>query len=256
MNDLFTNTIELIKSSKNMYLSEAATTSLVNGILYYCGWNVFDPSEVVPQFSFNDKRPDLAIKLFEKRKIYIEIKKYQKKLNENNLKQLEGYLKETPDVKLGFLTNSHTWEFYTSITDENNEIKIIKRDQINILKDSDFNVLNFFSKNLSKNKMVDKWYQNNIEILNNYNIHMHQKNAAIYNLRKMQDRRVIEDLERIFYEEKDDITRLNALNGLIDLRDKKDPKSLLETALDDNSTIIKQKAKENLELIIKQEVQL
>lgn len=253
VNDIYTNTLEIIKNSRYRYLSEASTTSLVSGILYSYGWNVFDPSEVEPQFTFYNKRPDLAIKLFEKRKIYIEIKKYEKNLNQKDIKQLEGYLKETPDVQMGFLSNSRTWWFYISSKDENNDIKIVRKDQIDLLKDSDSNIQKFFSNNLSKDKMVDEWYQTNIEILGNHNCLIDQKNAAIYNLRKMKDIKVIDALEKTFFKEEDDTIRLNALNGIVHLSGIKDPKPVLEKALDDQSTKIREKAKEYLDLLKKQQ---
>lgn len=250
MNEIFSNTKEIIEKNKsNIYLSEASTTSLINGILYANGWNVFDPSEVEPQLSIDDKIPDLTLKLFGTRKIYIEIKKIQKRLNKKDVDQLKGYLRHTPDVKLGFLTNSRTWLFFSSSRNENNDIILDIEDRIDIISANEAKILKFFSNHLAKEKMIDELYNTNIEILFDKNSHSNQKNAAIYNLRKIKDKKVLDTLESIFYNEKEDTIRLNALNGLVEMSKEKNPEPILKKALNDQSVIIKEKAKENLEVL-------
>jgi len=85
MNQTLSEMIQIIRIERNEYLNEASITSIVNGILYSYGWNVFDPREVSPQYNIyseeHPKRVDLALKLFGLRKIFIEIKDIKKARN-------------------------------------------------------------------------------------------------------------------------------------------------------------------------------
>ena len=72
MKKILSETIRLIRDEKTEYFNEASITSLVCGILYSYGWNVFDPNEVAPQYNIrSEKHPqrvDLALKLLVKEK--------------------------------------------------------------------------------------------------------------------------------------------------------------------------------------------
>ena len=113
MKKILSETIRLIRDEKTEYFNEASITSLVCGILYSYGWNVFDPNEVAPQYNIrSEKHPqrvDLALKLLVK-KILIEIKDIKRQIKKYEY-QLKGYLNKIPDVKVGILTNSASWWF-------------------------------------------------------------------------------------------------------------------------------------------------
>lgn len=249
MNKILFDTIQIIRNESNEYINEASITSLVNGILYSYGWNVFDPYEVAPQYNIlteaHPKRVDLAIKLFGQREILIEIKDIKKGKNlKKNEKQLKDYLKKTPDVNLGILTNSASWWFYNSNKDENNIIVISRQDKLNILKDDDAFIEKIFSRYLSKEKMAEKWFQRNVNIINSNNS---QKLSAIINLRNMKDKRIYEPLNKIFNEDKEDYPRISALNGIFELHklgklDNEIIYPILKKAMNDQSSYIKKQA--------------
>lgn len=239
MNETLSNTIEMIRDKKRRHLDEYRTTCFINGILYGCGWNIFDPDEVTPQYSSSGKRPDIALGLFDNKNIFVEIKRINRNLN-NDVKQLKGYLMNNKNFKYGFLTNACQWQFYASSVDEYNQIQVELIDQVDI--DENSKIEKFFFNYLSKEKMVEEYFQTNITILKSNNVHDTTMNAAIFNLRKMKDKRVIETFEEIFKnEEYDNNLRLNALNGLVELSNEKYPTHLIKEGLKSDQTRIKSK---------------
>lgn len=258
MNQILSNTIEIIRTQRNEYLNEASITSLINGILYSYGWNVFNPREVAPEYNIysekHPKRVDLALKLFGLRKIFIEIKDQKKGKNlKKHEKQLKGYLNKTPDVKLGILTNASSWWFYNSTKDENFHIKIIEGPKLDIIRDSNSKIENIFSDYLSRKKMADEWFNTYMDILFSDNYHYSEKQTAILNLKKMKDKRLLEPFKRVLNDQEDNITRRTAFDGIIELSEEKDLKPLLIKSLNDKSPEIKMKAVEQLEKMKKQE---
>ena len=152
-----TDTIKIIKENRIEFIDEASITSLINGILYAYGWDVFNPYEVEPQhFVFEDSvysgRVDIALKLFGHRKVFVEIKQSTEKL-EKHEKQIMDYLRKTVDVHVGVLTNAESWWFYTSSIDKNNEIKIKCEEKVNIYLDNDSKIDEILSNYIIKNKI-------------------------------------------------------------------------------------------------------
>lgn len=257
---LFNDIIQLIRNKNIEYINESSITSLINGILYSFGWNVFDPYEVAPQYSVQqsdslyNQYVDLAVKLYGFRKIFIEIKDTKKGKNlKRHEKQLEGYLYRTPDVKTGILTNAESWRFYNSIKDENNQIRIDLEDKINVIKDKDSDIENILSNYLSKERMVNEWYKTYKNILFSDNCHNSYKQFAILKLKTMKDKRVLEPLKRAFNEEEDDITRRSALDGIIELSEEKDLKPFLLQVLNDDQPGIRKTAEIHLENLNKEQ---
>jgi hypothetical protein len=150
MNGL-SDTLQIIRDKRIEFIDEASITSLINGVLYSYGWNVFDPYEVEPQYYVYDGsgffgKVDLALKLFGQRKIFIEIKQSTEKLH-NHEKQIKDYLYNTNDVPVGVLTNASSWWFYICSRDKNNEILIRSSQTIyqkkNLLKSCIMRILIF-----------------------------------------------------------------------------------------------------------------
>ena len=207
-----TDTIKIIKENRIEFIDEASITSLINGILYAYGWDVFNPYEVEPQhFVFEDSvysgRVDIALKLFGHRKVFVEIKQSTEKL-EKHEKQLTDYLRKTVDVHVGVLTNAESWWFYTSSINKNNEIKIKCEEKVNIYLDNDSKFDEILSNYISKTKLVEEWYNTNLDILNS---NSSQRFSALLRLRSMNDKRVIEPLLQIFKEDEDDYMRSSSL---------------------------------------------
>lgn len=244
------DTIQIIREKKIDYIDEASITSLINGVLYAYGWNVFDPYEVEPQHSVYNGKVDLAVKLFRNRKIFIEIKKSSENLK-NHEKQLKDYLRNAVDVQFGVLTNSTSWWFYTTSKDENNHIEIIREAEVDIKKNKDSYIERIFSQYLSKEKLSDEWYETNLEILNS---NSPNRLSSLFRLRSMKDKRIIEPLIKIYKEDVDESMKSSAFFGLMELHKEfglndgyLEP--LLEIALNDKSPNIREQAKKVQEQI-------
>lgn len=268
MKKILSDTIQIIREKDIDSILEASITSLIYGILYSQGWNVFDPYEVIPQHevsqkkgrvkydeieSNSKKKVDLAVELFYRKKIFIEIKKSDQKLIKHE-KQLKDYLLSipkpriglTPEVPIGVLTNATSWWFYEILDDKNNRTKIVRKETVNIDKDNDFDIERIFSNYLSRDKMVEEWYQTNINILNSNNS---QRMSAIRNLRKMKDKRVIEPFKKIITEDNGANLKSVAFEGIIELYDKNDLKTFLKETIHDPSPSMRKRAEKHLEKI-------
>lgn len=268
MNKILSETIRIIREQNIDSILEAGITSLIYGILYSQGWNVFDPYEVVPQhevskikpksdhdgYEWNSKKKvDLAVELFDCTKIFIEIKKSDQKLVRHE-KQLKNYLLSIPKAKIGLkpevpigvLTNATSWWFYEILNNKYNQIKVVRKKTVNIDKDNDFDIERIFSNYLSRDKMVEEWYETNINILNS---NTSQRMSAIRNLRKMKDKRVIEPFKKIIIEDNGANLKSVAFEGIIELYDKNDLKTFLKETLHDPSPSMRERAEKHLEKI-------
>lgn len=133
-------------------ISEARITPLILGVLYYYGWDVFDPNEVIPQYKIPKKYPiprkyvDIALIKSAKRQVFIEIKKVSENLNEHK-PQIIGYLEDAEDVEIGVLTNAVSWIFYNF---DLNSKTIYQEEEINVKNDSDSKIKQIFNKYFSK----------------------------------------------------------------------------------------------------------
>lgn len=104
--------IEKLKGERRLAtLDEAATKQgIILPLLSRLGWDTSNVYQVVPEYSIGGKRVDYALRLVEKNKLFIEVKKPREDL-ENHQEQLLNYsFKE--GVKLAVLTNGSTWWFY------------------------------------------------------------------------------------------------------------------------------------------------
>jgi hypothetical protein len=92
-------------------VSEAQTSQgIVLPILNNLGWDVFDTSEVTPEYSVAGKRVDFALRIQSQNKVFLEIKKTSEDLEKHH-EQLVYYAFQQ-GVKLAILTNGITWQFY------------------------------------------------------------------------------------------------------------------------------------------------
>lgn len=102
---------------------EATKTSIVLPFLQTLGFDVFNPSEVVPEFTADavgkkGEKVDYAIKLGGEIRILIECKGLSTKLDRKHLAQLFRYFTVT-SAKFGILTNGQVFEFYTDLEEPN-----------------------------------------------------------------------------------------------------------------------------------------
>jgi hypothetical protein len=102
---------------------EATKMALVLPFLSALGYNVFDPSEVKPEYTMNiggkkDEKVDYAIFKDGKAVILIECKSCGSNLNEVTFSQLKKYFAFT-EAKFGILTDGIIYRFYTDLNDIN-----------------------------------------------------------------------------------------------------------------------------------------
>lgn len=121
--DLQTNLAELQKRTTEhrevLLTEEAAKTALVMPFIRALGYDVFNPSEVVPEYTADvgtkkGEKVDYAICDSGKVKILIECKPSTVALNLNHASQLFRYFSVT-DARLAILTNGVVYQFYSDV---------------------------------------------------------------------------------------------------------------------------------------------
>ncbi|PSH65515.1 restriction endonuclease [Phyllobacterium sophorae] len=102
-----------------MTTEEAVKTAVVLPFLRSLGYDVFDPSEVIPEFTADavgkkGEKVDYAIKIAGDIRILIECKPISFTLEKKHLDQLYRYFSVT-EAKFAILTNGRTFNFYTDL---------------------------------------------------------------------------------------------------------------------------------------------
>jgi predicted type IV restriction endonuclease len=111
---------ERVKShSSTMATEEAVKTAVVLPFLRSLGYDVFDPTEVVPEFTADavgkkGEKVDYAIKIDNEIRILMECKPISVALDKKHLDQLYRYFSVT-NAKFAILTNGRTFNFYTDL---------------------------------------------------------------------------------------------------------------------------------------------
>jgi predicted type IV restriction endonuclease len=115
---------ERVKShSSSMVTEEAVKTAVVLPFLRALGYDVFDPFEVIPEFTADavgkkGEKVDYAIKIDGEIRILIECKPISVSLEKKHLDQLFRYFTVT-NAKFAILTNGRTFNFYTDLEEQN-----------------------------------------------------------------------------------------------------------------------------------------
>jgi len=112
----------LIKIKPNVLTEEATKHSMVIPLLQILGYNVFDPTEVIPEFvaDFGIKKGekvDYAIMINNEPLILVEAKHCAVNLDPHN-SQLVRYFTSTK-AKFAILTNGIQYQFFTDLDDKN-----------------------------------------------------------------------------------------------------------------------------------------
>ncbi|MQX15778.1 restriction endonuclease [Sinorhizobium terangae] len=102
-----------------MATEEAVKTAVVLPFLRSLGYEVFDPTEVIPEFTADavgkkGEKVDYAIKIDGEIRILIECKPISVTLEKKHLDQLYRYFSVT-NAKFAILTNGRTFNFYTDL---------------------------------------------------------------------------------------------------------------------------------------------
>lgn len=154
-----------IESTKNNVCTEEATkNAFIMPFIRALGYDVFDPNEVVPEFTADvgikqGEKIDYAIFKDGEPIVLIECKKAGVDLNAGNESQLFRYFTATP-AKFAILTNGITYKFFTDLDDKN------KMDTTPFLS---FNILKIKDSHLSELLKFQKESFNFDEILSTAN---------------------------------------------------------------------------------------
>ncbi len=99
------DTVPLLK------LDESATKQgVVLRLLSIAGWNPFDVSKVMPEYTVGNRRVDFALNANSSNTVFVEVKRPSEDLSHHQQQLLEYCFQE--GVKLSALTNGRTWWFY------------------------------------------------------------------------------------------------------------------------------------------------
>lgn len=115
-----------VKSNpSSMATEEAVKTAVILPFLNALGYDIFNPSEVIPEFTADavgkkGEKVDYAIKIKDDIGILIECKPITMALEKKHLSQLFRYFTVTK-AKFAILTNGKTFNFYTDL-DETNKL--------------------------------------------------------------------------------------------------------------------------------------
>ena len=103
---------------------EATKSSLVLPFIQMLGYEIFDPTEVVPEFTADvgtkkGEKVDYALVWNGKPVILIEVKKYGNNLDEEEMSQLLRYFTTVTDARFGILTDGITYRFFSDLDQPN-----------------------------------------------------------------------------------------------------------------------------------------
>ena len=112
MAETIAQAVEQIKSNMSLRsLDESATKqAVVLRLLSLAGWDPFDLTDVVPEYTVGNRRVDFALRPGSTDAVFIEVKRPGENL-ENHQQQLLEYCFQE-GVKLAALTNGRTWWLY------------------------------------------------------------------------------------------------------------------------------------------------
>ena len=107
--------VEQIRSTVSLNgLDESATKQgVVLRLLSLAGWDTFDISQVVPEYTVGTRRVDYALSPGSPNAVFIEVKRPGENLERHQQQLLEYCFQE--GVKLAALTNGRTWWIYLPI---------------------------------------------------------------------------------------------------------------------------------------------
>lgn len=143
---------KVVQEHREVLLTEqAAKTALVMPFLQALGYNVFNPSEVIPEYTCDvgtkkGEKVDYAICSDKTIRMLIECKPANAELNVNNASQLFRYF-STTDARVGILTNGVVYKFFSDIDAPNKmDSKPFFTMQVDSLRKSDLKTLERFTK--------------------------------------------------------------------------------------------------------------
>lgn len=113
-----------LKISPSLTNEEITKTALVLPFIQLLGYDVFDPTEVIPEFQAQagvkkDQRVDYALCKEGNPVILIEAKSYGASLDKEQLDQLKRYFPFVKTARVGILTDGNRYRFFTDLESDN-----------------------------------------------------------------------------------------------------------------------------------------
>ena len=113
-----------VKSGPSLINEEITKTALIMPFIQLLGYDVFDPSEVIPEFQAQagvkkDQRVDYALCKDGNPVILIEAKAYGAPLDKDQLDQLKRYFPFVKTARVGILTDGNRYRFFTDLEADN-----------------------------------------------------------------------------------------------------------------------------------------
>lgn len=143
---------KVVREHREVLLTEqAAKTALVMPFIQALGYNVFNPSEVVPEFTCDvgikkGEKVDYAICNGDSVMMLIECKPANTELNVSNASQLFRYF-STTDTRIAILTNGVVYKFFSDIDSPNRmDDRPFFMMQVDAIRKPDFRTLERFTK--------------------------------------------------------------------------------------------------------------
>ena len=109
---MIAQSVEQIRNTVSLsVLDESATKQgVVLKLLRLAGWDTFDVSQVVPEYTVGTRRVDYALRPGSPNAVFIEVKRPSEKLERHQQQLLEYCFQE--GVNMAVLTNGRTWWLY------------------------------------------------------------------------------------------------------------------------------------------------
>ena len=123
IDELRTRSGRFAKRVDHLDTEEATKSSLVLPFIQMLGYDIFDPTEVVPEYTADvgtkkGEKVDYALIQDGKPAVLVECKKYGSNLNEAEISQLLRYFTVT-EARFGVLTDGVTYRFFSDLDDPN-----------------------------------------------------------------------------------------------------------------------------------------
>lgn len=149
----------VIKMKPQLLTEEATKNALIMPFLQALGYDVFNPSEVIPEFTSDvgtkkGEKVDYAIMQGNKMAMLIECKGVNDKLT-NHDSQLIRYF-HTCEAKFAILTNGQVYKFYTDLEDQNklDDKPFFEIDLLNIKEQQVSELKKFHKSNFDVDKII------------------------------------------------------------------------------------------------------
>lgn len=178
--DQITQLANRVDKMKPQLLTEEATkNALIMPFIQALGYDVFDPSEVIPEYTSDigtkkGEKVDYAIMQKDKMMMLIECKGVNDNLNNHN-SQLIRYF-HTSEAKFAILTNGQLFKFYTDLEEQNklDEKPFMEFDLLNIKEQQISELKKFHKGNFDIDKILstasELKYSNAIKVILNAEI--------------------------------------------------------------------------------------